>query len=307
MGRINECYDISSKVLDEYKKLRMIVSSDGTDSEQFKICIKNLKELVRNEYVSYSLLDFKNEIYEEITKLMLIDNNDLTPLQNRLSAKLIGIPISITNDILNDKHSLCLANLLPSTEIPSYMEFNLEDILSYYFQSEVFLGVEKVLNNLRIADNTGTSKEFIDELLKIHEDYKFNLLSSKCSSEIISLYFNFDIDKYPKIDYSLLQKKLSDKYDYKDDYSKKYFERKFVEMAKISIDYLSQIDNIRKDAETYYQYLLHFSIFECYISHLSIKDLDELDDYIYDIKMNDKKMKNSLGIRLFLTKKKLED
>lgn len=306
MGRINECYDISSKVLVEYDKFRRIISKYGIDSEQFKACIKNLKELVKNEYVMYSLLSSKEEVYDEIAKLISIDEKDLTSLQNRFASKLINIP-SISNGILNDKHSLCLAELLPPSEIPSYMEFNLDDIFYYYFEIEVFLSVEELINRLRISDNTDMSKKFINKLFKLHEGYKFNLLTSRCSSEIISLYFNFDINKYPKINYSLLQKKLSDKYDYDGDYSKKYLSRKFVEMAKISIYNLSQIDNIKQDVDTYYKYLLHFSAFEYYILYLSIEDLDELDEYIDKIKMNDKKRKNSLGIRLFLAKKKIED
>lgn len=298
MNKINACYNISSKIIDEYNKLREIILVYGIASEQFKKTIKVIIEFVKDEYITYRQLDSKNMVYNEIAKLLEIETSDITPCQNRFSYKIFNA--SIIADLLDDKHSIELVKLLPTTEMPSCMSFNVEDILCYMFEVEAFL---KLGMQLVVLNNSDTlNKAFLSELSKLHDKYKFEYFTVRSSSEIISLYYEFDINKYPKIDYYDLIYKLSEKYEYKTEYTKKYLENKLVIMAKDVLRNLSRFENLSNDTETYYKYILYLTLLECYISNLEYNHLKELLIYIEELNVKNNNIKEDLSN--ILTKKK---
>jgi len=260
---IIECYDLLASLLysKDYDKY----------TEEIKVILSNLKKLIKKESDKYNTINLDDIMFytSELKKIPMIWH-DLVDFR-------ICYRLACVYD-RSREYTINLIDLLPEYEIE--FELGIRDVINSKIEIDTYKMISRKLKKLILNDDK--SKEFRDKLINLNNQYVILKLCMRELEEIILLKSNFDIDKMPDIDLSIIEDKLSVKMG-------ENVKIRNIVKDKIYNDVISLIDRIKviildeNDISSIYNNLFLIVHLEILLDYLDINKLNDIQLYCNNI------------------------
>lgn len=293
---MDACRNSSMNIVDRYNGLKNIVSVYGEDSSQFSIEIKEILKLVMDEYKLYDDLKYpKNEIIQETTRLEKYGNisgDNLLMYRLRVLQKLNATSAMLDEEYFN------MIELLPNNNIvPNDIKLGLPDVMCSCLEIESLKKIDKLIHD--VSQIECLDRMFIADVKNEHFDTKIHYFTTRFTSEILALYYDFDCGKIPNFNYKMFMMAINNRYGLVSERINYNCDEALKQMALCAFEILSSLDNVCDNASTYYQYVLYFGFIETYVSYMSDNKRKELSGEIQKFTIKDdlirKRMKKILS------------
>lgn len=272
MNKFDECYDISSQIIEKYTTLiySSIYGGEFFDETEF---INEIKKLVIIEYNLIHSLSF--EELEECMKLI----DDLKKLNNN------RVLIRLRNKLLNYREIL-LGKVITGSELGIYSEFNnMQFSISDAIVSMVDIEVIKSIKSKIYSSFTyyESDKNFISSLKEELEMSKLDLLYSLSVSEVFGLICYGKINKLPNIDVDKIRKKIEKLGNCSSEFSENTINYSVAFYAKQVLDELVKIKTRNNNPSDVFEYLNAITRIEVFTSYMNNGVLNVVYDYCCNI------------------------
>ena len=272
---INICQHYSAIVIVLYKKILAHLNGQ-MDINCFRDDI--------NELIDY--IDKENEAFK---KLLSYDRNTLLPKINFHINQEDGPPeylrfVNKLRFIRNIYNGLKITtNKLDINKVTSDMEFDIYSAIFSLIYIEIF---RKILNKLETVTYDNEQDEmFVNNLF---EELNFKIIY-RCSCndlfEIISLYCDMDINKFPNIKMDVLKTHLSNIYQDDNDIDEHINEILYNSIID-DINQMTLKNNLDNNPEAVFDYLYFVTKMDVILSYLNKKYLEKLLNYYNQTQFN---------------------
>lgn len=270
--RFKECYNITSKVIDKYNKLYMVMNTYSfEDSSIYECYIVDVLELVLKEYNIYSKLSLSD--INSCLKLIKNVDCDESKIDERFKRKL---------EILRDT---CMGikingNQIEIDNIPNNIDFNLFVCLTSLIDIEMMKKVKQKLDNISVDNYKDLM--FLKELYTNFNNTLFFQTYGNNLTEIICLSNNMNIDSISNGSIKKLIKLLNDNFNIDNDSYFKPVDLTLLQLAKISVNRLA-CEDIDNEADTIFNNLAFIVRLEVLINYMNKNCLIEFLNYCENV------------------------
>lgn len=256
--KIKECYAITQKVIKKYEQLLPImVNYAYEDTKIFIPYTQDLYKLVLKEHQMYQNLNL-----EEINYCLTFFQNESTnesKITSRFQRKL-----DILKDMYQD-NSITMKELQLDIT-PNDIPINVFTSLISLIDLKTLTTIKAKLNNLKIVNY----QELISSK-QLSERFNLILLTQSYSNdltELVALFYNMNLDNLPNFEINTLIDTINNKYHMTDELNFNTSDITLINLAKITIERLSNI-NFSNDSVSTFDTLLFVTRLEILIEHLS--------------------------------------
>lgn len=266
--KITNCYYITNEVISKYRILHnMMVNYAFKDSSVYECYVDDVKKVVLREYNMYRELSF--EEIDICLKFLENNCNNDSKINDRFQRKL---------EILKD---IYCGNKITGMQVgldyaPSEIEFNLFDSIISLIDIEMMKIVRSKLDNLKIDNNNDLM--FVKLMYQRFNATLFAQVVDNNLTEIVGLFNDMDVSKFPMFDVDNMIKIINDKYMLGGDNSIDEVNLTFLNLAKITIDRLS-LCGFSNNSQVVFDNLAFITRIEVLIRYMNINSLYNLLEY----------------------------
>lgn len=201
---MNDVFDkhflVSYDIIESYDLLASLLFSKECDkyTDDVKLILGNLKKLLTMESSKYNTI-YLEDIMFYTNELKKIPQSWHDLVDFRICYRLACVYDRLRNYTIN------LADLFPEFNID--YELGIRDVINSKIEIDTYKLISNKLKKLCLIDEK--SIDYKSKLLNLNNQYVVLKLCMRELEEIILLKYNFDIEKFPDIDLSIVEDKIS--------------------------------------------------------------------------------------------------
>ena len=285
MSSLEECLKITKSVVNAYNILENIAINYGINNKEFENIMSKIKLLVIREYKMYHSLNI-DTIYSALEQFEDSDI-ELDTYSYRIN--------NLLNNLLELKEEETYS-YEDITSNNSNIKCNIKFLLSEIICTILELNILRIMENKtqEILNSKSYTNDYKNEYKNIHYNYLIYYFMVRNSSEIIGLNHNFDITKCPKLKIEEVINNLSIKYGSNVITHYEELRNGFIEMTIMTLNNLLALLKDKDSIEKDYQYQFYLTAIEVYINNLDSNRIKIISDYINNLAIEDKNIKNKL-------------
>ena len=269
MDKFDICYNISKQIIDNY--IDLLYSSIYKDNyNMYNDLVLKIRDLVFQEYMiisSFTLDEINMYLEYDFNNDDSYDLNVIPRIINRLVAY---------KEIMYGKS---ISTLEFGLEVFSNkIDFSIYDSILSMINLDIIKSIKNKIYSLNY-DCDG-DRRFVNLLKKKLNYSKINFLFNSSMIEMLSLFYNTDIDKIPKIDELKIKDKIS---KFNDIEIRNSFTSTLLVAFDKNIKKLVSIDNINNNVDDVFNYLVLITTIEILISYMDKNLLKICYDYCSSI------------------------